>query len=377
MRCTILFCLLFLIIAAGAVAQHKKIAEPIKGTWITNVASEALSSKANIQQAVQQCKLNGLNTIFVVVWNRGKTMYPSKVLQKYIGTHQDEKYAGRDTLQEMIVAGHKAGLKVHAWFEFGFSYAYEDSNSTWLKKYPQWAGRNNKSELLQTNGFYWWSSINPSVQNFLKRLVLEVVKNYHVDGVQGDDRLPAMAAEGGYDEFTLGLYAKQHNGVAAPHDFEDTAWTQWRADQLSLFGKSLYKAVKKIKPACIVSWAPSIYTWSKQHYLQDWPKWLQEGYADYIIPQLYRYDIVAYEKILKELDEQVPSNLKYKVFPGLLTSLGDGYQSSRELINQMILLNRKYGFTGEVFFYYETLNRLKGKFYSKEKWASTNKTVIK
>lgn len=114
MRCTILFCLLFLIIAAGAVAQHKKIAEPIKGTWITNVASEALSSKANIQQAVQQCKLNGLNTIFVVVWNRGKTMYPSKVLQKYIGTHQDEKYAGRDTLQEMIVAGHKAGLKVHA-----------------------------------------------------------------------------------------------------------------------------------------------------------------------------------------------------------------------------------------------------------------------
>ena len=74
-----------------------------------------------------------------------------------------------------------------------------------------------------------------------------MVKNYHVDGVQGDDRLPAMAAEGGYDEFTLGLYAKQHNGVAAPHDFEDTAWTQWRADQLSLFGKSLYRAVKKNK----------------------------------------------------------------------------------------------------------------------------------
>ena len=154
MRCTILFFLLFLIIAIGAVAQHKKIAEPIKGTWITNVASEVLSSKANIQQAVQQCKLNGLNTIFVVVWNRGKTMYPSNILQKYIGISQDEKYIGRVPLQEIIEAGHKAGLKVHAWFEFGFSYAYEDSNSTCLKKYPQWAGRNNKSELLQKNGFY-------------------------------------------------------------------------------------------------------------------------------------------------------------------------------------------------------------------------------
>ncbi len=147
MRCTILFFGLLFITAVGAVAQHKKIAEPIRGTWITNVASEALSSKANIEQAVNQCKLNGLNTIFVVVWNRGKTMYPSKVLQKYIGIIQDEKYSGRDPLQEMIVAGHNAGLKVHAWFEFGFSYAYEDSNSTWLKKYPQWAGLNNKSEL--------------------------------------------------------------------------------------------------------------------------------------------------------------------------------------------------------------------------------------
>ena len=367
MRCIILFFGLFFVTATNSFAQQKKFVVPIRGTWITNVGSEALSSKANIQQAVQQCKLNGLNTIFVVVWNRGKTMYPSKVLQKYIGIRQDEKYAGRDPLQEMIVAGHKAGLKVHAWFEFGFSYAYEDSNSTWLKKYPAWAGRNNKGELLQKNGFYWWSSINPLVQNFLKELVLEVVNNYKVDGVQGDDRLPAMAAEGGYDEYTLALYAKQHNGITAPHNSEDSAWTQWRADQLSLFGKSLYRSVKKIKPACIVSWAPSIYPWSKEHYLQDWPKWLKEGYADYIIPQLYRYDIVAYEKILKELDAQVPTNLQNKVFPGLLTSLGDGYQSSKELTNQMILLNRKYGFTGEVFFYYETLNRLKGTFYSNKK----------
>ena len=153
MRCTILFFLLFFITATGSVAQHKEITEPIKGTWITNVGSEALSSKVNIQQAVQQCKLNGLNSIFVVVWNRGKTMYPSKVLQKYIGISQDEKYAKKDPLQEIIEAGHKAGLKVHAWFEFGFSYAYEDSNSTWLKKYPEWAGRNNKGELLQKNGF--------------------------------------------------------------------------------------------------------------------------------------------------------------------------------------------------------------------------------
>ena len=36
----------------------------------------------------------------------------------------------------------------------------------------------------------------------MTEMVLEVVRNYKVDGVKGDDRLPAMPAEGGYDRYT-------------------------------------------------------------------------------------------------------------------------------------------------------------------------------
>jgi uncharacterized lipoprotein YddW (UPF0748 family) len=345
-------------------AQTSVTVEPIRGTWITNVASKVLYSKENIEKAVAQCKENGLNNIYVVVWNMGKTIHPSKVTEQYVGIKQNNNFEGRDPLKEMIDAGHKAGIKVHAWFEFGFSYTYKDTNSIWLKKYPNWVGRNNKGELLQKNGFYWWSSINPEVQKFMHALVTEVVKNYDIDGVQGDDRMPAMPGEGGYDDYTLKLYAKEHNGAKPPQNPNDSAWLQWKADQLSAFGKSLYQGVKKIKPTCTVSWAPSIYPWSKENYLQDWPTWLKEGYADYIIPQLYRYNLPAYEKILKELKTQVPTQYLNRVFPGILTSLGDGYQSTRELTDSMIQLNRKYGFNGEVFFYFETLNRLKSNFYT-------------
>ena len=345
-------------------AQPQNNETYIRGTWITNVASDVLKSKKNIEKAVKQCKENGLTDIFVVVWNGGVTMYPSKVLKRHIGIAQSPVYKGRDPIKEIIEAGHNAGLKVHAWFEFGFSYSYKDSNSVWMKKYPQWAGRNNKGALLQKNGFYWWSGINPDVQLFMKKLVSEVVKNYDVDGLQGDDRLPAMPGEGGYDASSLKLYAAQHYGAAPPQNSKDSSWMQWKADQLNAFGKSLYITVKDIKPACTVSWAPSIYPWSKEQYLQDWPKWLKEGYADYIIPQLYRYKIEAYETILKELVEQVPAAFKNRVFPGILTSLGDGYAASPELIKQTIELNRKHGFNGEVFFYFETLNKLKQPFYS-------------
>jgi uncharacterized lipoprotein YddW (UPF0748 family) len=350
------------LLLADIAAQKKP--DPIKGTWITNVASDILKSKKNIIEGIQLCKKNGINNIYVVVWNNGVTMYPSKVVEEYIGVKQSPVYVNRDPLKEIIAEAHKAGIQVHAWFEFGFSYSYNDSNSIWLKKYPGWAGKNNKGQLLQKNKFYWWSSIHPDVQLFVKKMISEVVNNYAVDGVQGDDRLPAMPGEGGYDAYTVQLYANEHNGQLPPQDAKDSAWLQWRADQLSAFGKVIYQTVKALKPGCIVSWAPSIYPWCKEQYLQDWPKWLKDGYADYIIPQLYRYNLPAYEKILKELKTHVPSQFLNRIFPGILTSLGDGYQSTRELTDAMIQLNRKYGFNGEVFFYFETLNRLKGKIYT-------------
>jgi len=331
--------------------------EAVRGTWITNVASEALRSEKNIIETVALCKQKGLNNIYVVVWNNGRTMYPSKVVESYTGIKQDPVYKGFDPIKCIIEEGHKQGLKVHAWFEFGFAYAYKDTTGLWLKKYPHWAGRNSKGELLQKNGFYWWSSFHPEVQDFMKNLILEVVTNYAVDGVQGDDRLPASPAEGGYDEYTISLYRKQ-SGNAPPKDYLETAWLNWKADQLSAFGKLIYQSVKQAKPSCIVSWAPSIYPWSKEHYLQDWPAWLNGGYADYIMPQLYRYNIDAYGKILRELNTQVTTEQKKKIFPGILTSLGDGYQASPELMQQMIQLNRSLGFNGECMFYFETIRNI-------------------
>lgn len=332
----------------------------IRGTWVTNVASSALSSPRAISETVDHCKRNGLTDVFVVVWNRGVTMYPSQVVKKYIGIEQDTAYKGFDPLHLFIENGHKAGLRIHAWFEFGFSYAYQDSSQAqWLYKYPAWAGRDNQGRLLKKNNFFWWNSLHPEVQQFMQELVMEVVKNYDVDGIQGDDRLPAMPAEGGYDDYTLRLYAAENNGKSPPANPKEPTWLQWKADRLSAFGKELYQSVKSIKPNCLVSWAPSIYPWSKEQYLQDWPRWLKDGYADLIIPQVYRYKLDAYEQTLKAIESQIPQEMKYKIIPGMLTSLGDGYRANDATLRSMIELNRKYGYAGEVLFYYETIRESK------------------
>ena len=356
----IIFAILFPLLVNGQTANLNVV----KGTWITNVASAAMTTPEKVKETVANCKRNGLTDIFVVVWNNGVTMYPSQVVKKYIGIEQSTAYKQFDPLQAFVEEGHLAGIRVHAWFEFGFAYAYQDStNKKWLEKFPHFVGKKQNGLLLKKNQFFWWNALNPEVQQLINALVLEVVNNYAVDGIQGDDRLPAMPSEGGYDDYTIQLYQKEHQGNKPPADYKDAEWVQWRANKLSEYGKSLYQLVKKARKNCLVSWAPSIYPWSKEQYLQDWPAWLKGGYADLILPQLYRYDIRAYEKILKELATQVPETLRYKVFPGILTSLGDGYRVNANLLQQMISLNRQYGFNGEILFYYETIKETKEPLY--------------
>ena len=38
----------------------------------------------------------------------------------------------------------------------------------------------------------WWNALHPGPQKFLLELIEEVVTRYDIDGIQGDDRLPAM-----------------------------------------------------------------------------------------------------------------------------------------------------------------------------------------
>jgi hypothetical protein len=52
-------------------------------------------------------------------------------------------------------------------------------------------------------------------------------------------------------------------------------------------------------------------------------------------------------------------------YPGVLQSLGNGYLANDTLLKQIIDENRKQGFTGEVFFYFDGIKK-------KQDWFATN-----
>lgn len=323
----------------------------IRGVWVTTAASTALNSKDNIKQVVANCKLAGINNIFMAVYDNARTTYPSTVMQNLIGVPILESFSGRDPLKEMIDEAHANNIKVYAWFEYGFAASYSANGGPIIQAKPNWAAKDVNLNLVTKNGFDWLNAFLPEVQDYLMSLIKEVVNNYNVDGIQGDDRLPALPSSAGYDDYTVALFKAQNAGALPPTNYADANWVNWRAKQLNLFMKRIFTEVKALKPSIKISMAPSVYPWSLQEYLQDWPTWVDSSWVDAILPQVYRYDIASYTSTLS----QQKTYLKNKTsicYPGVLLQSGT-YVPSDLFLTQMLQENRNEGFKGESFFFYE------------------------
>ncbi len=78
---------------------------------------------------------------------------------------------------------------------------------------------------------------------------------------------------------TLQLYRDNHRGADPPRDIFDAAWVDWRANLLNQFMGKVHTELKALDPEVEISVSPSIYPWSKEQYLQDWPTWVEEGWS--------------------------------------------------------------------------------------------------
>jgi uncharacterized lipoprotein YddW (UPF0748 family) len=325
-----------------------------RGVWLTNTDSQVLKSRENIARAMHFLAETGFNVVFPVVWNKAVTLYPSQVMQQNFAVEIDPLCIGRDPLSDVVTEARRVGLKVIPWFEYGFASSYNLNGGNLLRKKPEWAACNYEGKLLNKNGFEWMNALDHQVQQFLLDLVLEVVNNYDVDGIQGDDRFPALPSEGGYDRLTVERYLQEF-GKKPPKNPQDKQWIEWRADILTNFLAHLHHEVKAVNPNLLISMAPNIHDWALKEYLQDSPKWLELGLVDIIHPQIYRRDFLSYKCIVDKLvSYQFGDVTLPKLAPGILLKLGS-YLMNSELLLEVIEYNRACGIQGEVFFFYEGL----------------------
>ena len=371
----IVFSLLPFPVASQDVVPPSK--NEIRGVWLTNVASGVLYVPWGIHRALNQLESVKFNTVYPVVWNRGHTFYNSRLAKQVTGKTAEPLlrllHFGKDVLQEIVQLGEKKGLRVIPWFEYGLM---TPSNSTLARLHPQWLTIENSGEktTLQESReigqissenprvkqfirrFFhqeaWLNPLHPQVQDFIKGLILEVVENYNIDGIQLDDHF-GMPVQFGYDEFTIQLYQKEHQGKSPPHNPLNSEWMRWRADKITAFMTEIVKDVKYIKPNIIISLSPNSQSFAYQNYLQDWENWVKKGLVDELLLQVYRHENNSFITELKQPALKL-ARKKIPVGVGIFTGNPQNPIEMKQ-IREQVQIVRQTQLRGISFFYWESL----------------------
>lgn len=323
----------------------------IRGVWMTENDNDVLRDHPKLQEAVSQLAQLNFNTLYPVVWNSGYALYPSAVAQRAeIQPFVRRGLQGQDILQDLTTQAHQKGLLVIPWFEFGFM---APSISELALNHPKWlTQRRDGSQTTESDAgeVVWLNPFLPEVQQFISDLVLEIVTQYDVDGIQFDDHT-CLPSEFGYDPYTIALYKKETK-KDAPANAKDADWMRWRADKITAFMADLKQAVKQRKPNAIFSVSPNPYVTAYNSYLQDWPTWVKQNIADELIVQVYRQDTGSFvEQInrpeIREAQQKIPTGV------GVLAGLRNKPVPIR-LIRSKVQEARDRGF-GVAFFFYESL----------------------
>ena len=183
------------------------------------------------KRAIKQLAEHHFNTVDPVVWKRGYTVYPSALAKEMIGKPQEPflnwTRGNVDILKVIIEESHSRGLEVIPWFEYGLmiprSSLLDHKHPEWLTQSQQGSdntfvqdeldakNKKNNGNLIQrlrksayqrqVSQLVWLNPLHPEVKQLIKGLMLEVVMNYQVDGVQLDDHF-GLPVELGYDPLT-------------------------------------------------------------------------------------------------------------------------------------------------------------------------------
>ena len=250
----------------------------MKGIWISYIEFQSVdfssreSFTKDITEMFENCKDMGLNTVIVHARPFGDAFYKSSFFPySHIMTGTQGMDVGYDPMEIMIEISHSIGLRFEAWVN---PYRVK------LYNHPKELSAHNpaqKSELTITtdSGIYY----NPALQEVRDLVcegVVEIVKNYNVDGIHFDDYF--------YPDTATELDRAHYATYSGNMSLDD-----WRRENVNMLVKQVYAAVKQANPDVEFGISPQGNDDNNYHMqYSDIKLWLSEkGYADYIMPQLY------------------------------------------------------------------------------------------
>ena len=300
-------------------------------------------SKENIINILDNIKNNGFNMLIVHVRPFSDTIYHSNIYPTSDTVKVNGKEPNYDVLDFIIKESQKRNIEVHAWIN-----PYRISNETDLSKLSNGKTiseliKNKDAKIIENKGIFY----NPA-STVVKQLIIsgidELVTNYKIDGIHFDDYF--------YPDYDIDLINYQNyiesGGTLSIEDYRYNII-------LDLIGDT-YKTIKTINSNVKFGISPegNIENDYKKHFLNVSKILSEEGYVDYIMPQIYfgfLNESKPFIETLNEWNDLIKIN-NIKLIPALaFYKVGqyDKYAKSGEnewieynnIINRQVLESRK------------------------------------
>lgn len=341
-------------------------AREFRGVWVASVFNINYPSAQGLSVEAQQAELqallgvmtdHGLNAILFQVRPESDALYASELepWSRYLMGTQGED-PGFDPLQYVIDQARPLGIEVHAWIN-----PYR-AKSTLASTLADGHIALAEPDYAYTYGNLLW--MDPGAEVIQERTIdvaLDLVDRYDIDGVHFDDYFyPYPNGEPFPDATTYGDY--QDGGGTLERD-------DWRRDNVNQLVEVLYESIVGTRNHIRFGISPfGIYrpgmppgiTGLDQYaeIYADPLLWMDEGWVDYLAPQLYwptTQTAQAYEPLL-EWWSSMTSEGRYIFAGNYLSQIGSSDAWSVDEMLDQVELSRTYrdlGSMGNIYFHIE------------------------
>ena len=333
--------------------------------WPSRSTLTADQQRAELVDIMTRAAAAGLNTIVFHVRPAADAVYQSS-LEPWgaMLTGTQGKDPGYDPLSFAIQEAHARGLELHAWIN-----PFRAGNTADSSKLASTHMFNTRRDLIRVYGSnLWLDPGEPDVQDHSMKVILDVVRRYDIDGIHADD-------------YFYPYVENDASGRAIPFPDDQTylkygaslTRDDWRRANIDRFVERMYREVHALKPTIKVGISPfGIWRPGNPSSVQgldayatiyaDSRKWLQQGWVDYLAPQLYWSISAPQQSYPALLDWWIGQSSQGRhVWPGLAVyRVNNGTSSAysmSEIPDEIRLTRLRPRGTGE--FLYNTTSTLK------------------
>ncbi len=235
------------------------------------------TSKNNINKMLDNIKEDNFNMVILHVRPFSDAIYESSIFpySRYVADKEGDN-PGYDILKYFLGEAHKRKIEVHAWIN-PYRVRNTTDTSDISKDNPAYKYLNtNHVKIIENKGIFY----NPASSEVTKLIVdgiVEIVKNYDVDGIHFDDYF--------YPDDTIDLenYQEYINAGGT------LTLSDYRLNNTTNMIKEVYTAIKSINKNILFGISPegNINNNYEFNYLDTKKLVSEDGYIDYIMPQIY------------------------------------------------------------------------------------------